>query len=53
MGPVPPGGELKEWRGSCIQGNLLTDGEIRWDRRRASGAVRGKGNGQSVASRTQ
>lgn len=34
--------ELKEQRGSHIQGNLLTSGEISWDRRRASGAVRGE-----------
>ena len=34
--------ELKEQRVSHIQGNLLTSGEISWDRRRASGAVRGE-----------
>lgn len=35
-------GELKEQRGAHIQGNLLTNGEVSWDRRRASGAVRGE-----------
>ena len=32
-------GELKEQKGSHIQGNLLTNGAIGWDRR-ASGGVR-------------
>ena len=36
-----PVGELKQQRGSHIWGSPLTDGEISWDRREASEAVRG------------
>ena len=38
MGPVPLGGDLKERKGSCIQGNHLTGREIIWDRRGGLGA---------------
>ena len=40
-GTCRSGGELKQRRGSRIQGNPITNREISWDRRETSEAVRG------------
>ena len=40
-------------RGSWSKGEVLTDGEISWERRGASDTVRGGWNGQSVPDKTE
>ena len=46
-------GEMKEKRGSCIQGCTITGGEISWYRRGASGHIKGECRNQSVAGKKE